>query len=691
MKFLQTRNLVQFTSLLLLAGVINLKAANTIHPFNTATGNWSVSGNWFSGGVPNTAGDIVDTRITGYVVTLDQTATVGVVRDTVATSGAYTFTVSSDGSHSLTLDGTGLTAGNNPLGNAGHSAIGSVRNLSTVNIYPSLVLANTDCDIGCNNGGSGTTTVNVGQTANTASLTATTPQTINLMLNSGHSGSGLNIYDSIGASGSLIAINNIGAYQTANIYGNCGPNISTITQNGNSTMNISGNITGGSIVVTSGTLTLSGSANTYSGSTAVNGGILKLGVANAIPSGSSVSVAGTLNLNGKSDAIDGLSGAGIIDATIAGTINLSIGNNNSGGTFSGAIQNTLGTLSLTKTGSGTEILSGVSTYTGGTTVNGGSLVVNNATGSGTGSGTVTVASGARLSGAGAIVGATTINANGTLAGGVNGVGTLAFNNNLTLNAASTNAFAVTSAGGASNKVAVAGALAANNSLIRVTSGTALVPGTYTLFTYGSISGSFNPTVLFDVAPAHAATLVDNGSGHINLVVHAGPTVVANADLNVAPGASLTLALPGKYVRDADGDALTITGNTSATNGSVSIDNLTNIIYTASASPTGTSDSFVCTVSDAYGDTVTVTVSVVINTGSTGQSYNQLSAVTDGSGDRVMKYLGIPGYQYALDWKTNLPDAWTPVLTNTAGANGVMLFTNTPSVTGTDFYRTRWVH
>jgi len=87
----------------------------------------------------------------------------------------------------------------------------------------------------------------------------------------------------------------------------------------------------------------------------------------------------------------------------------------------------------------------------------------------------------------------------------------------------------------------------------------------------------------------------------------------------------------------------------------------------------------------------VTVSVVINTGSTGQSYNQLSAVTDGSGDRVMKYLGIPGYQYALDWKTNLPDAWTPVLTNTAGANGVMLFTNTPSVTGTDFYRTRWVH
>ena len=53
---------------------------------------------------------------------------------------------------------------------------------------------------------------------------------------------------------------------------------------------------------------------------------------------------GTLNLNGKSDNIDGLSGAGTVDATVAGTITLGIGNNNSGGTFSGVMQNIIGGL-----------------------------------------------------------------------------------------------------------------------------------------------------------------------------------------------------------------------------------------------------------------------------------------------------------------------------------------------------------
>ena len=69
------------------------------------------------------------------------------------------------------------------------------------------------------------------------------------------------------------------------------------------------------------------------------------------------------------------------------------------------------------------------------------------------------------------------NLDAILAFGTNGVGTLTFSDVLTLDAASTNNFVVTTVGGASNKVAVAGALTPNGSVIRITSGTALWPGT----------------------------------------------------------------------------------------------------------------------------------------------------------------------------------------------------------------------
>ena len=55
---------------------------------------------------------------------------------------------------------------------------------------------------------------------------------------------------------------------------------------------------------------------------------------------------------------------------------LTVGNGNAGGTFSGTIADTTGTIALTKTGTGTQVLAGSSTYTGATTINGGNLAVN---------------------------------------------------------------------------------------------------------------------------------------------------------------------------------------------------------------------------------------------------------------------------------------------------------------------------
>jgi autotransporter-associated beta strand protein len=169
---------------------------------------------------------------------------------------------------------------------------------------------------------------------------------------------------------------------------------------------------------------------------------------------------------------------------------------------SGSVPSTGSPTSINKVGSGTLTLNGVSTFTGTAVVNGGTL-----------------------SGAGTVSGAATFNAGTILSPGSNSVGTLTFGGNLTLNAASTNNFAVTTAGGASNSVTVAGTLNPNSSVIQITSGTALAVGTYTLFNYSGISGSFNATPVFDVAPAAAPTIVDTGT-KINLVIGtpAGPTI-----------------------------------------------------------------------------------------------------------------------------------------------------------------------
>ncbi|HVX59378.1 MAG TPA: autotransporter-associated beta strand repeat-containing protein, partial [Pirellulales bacterium] len=89
-------------------------------------------------------------------------------------------------------------------------------------------------------------------------------------------------------------------------------------------------------------------------------------------------------------------------------------------TFSGSLQDGSAstTLSLTKSGAGTETLTGNSnTYSGGTTVNGGTLLVNNTAGSGTGVGSVNVNNSATLGGTGVISGAVNINNTAHLAPG----------------------------------------------------------------------------------------------------------------------------------------------------------------------------------------------------------------------------------------------------------------------------------
>ena len=123
-----------------------------------------------------------------------------------------------------------------------------------------------------------------------------------------------------------------------------------------------------------GTLLLSG-VNTYTGDTTVSAGILQAGSTTAFGSNSAVTVTGTLELDGYSNSIGSLAGAGTVENASATAATLTIGGDNTSTTFSGVLQDGAGggALSLTKTGTGTLTSSGTNTYTGDTTVSTGTL------------------------------------------------------------------------------------------------------------------------------------------------------------------------------------------------------------------------------------------------------------------------------------------------------------------------------
>jgi autotransporter-associated beta strand protein len=148
----------------------------------------------------------------------------------------------------------------------------------------------------------------------------------------------------------------------------------------------------GKITGNVGTLTISGGSRTtflattndFVGDIVITGAgsILQASVATdseTIPNGSSVTVdAGALlqlAAFGGAETINALNGAGTVRTfpdAVYGSI-LAVGSAGGSGSFSGALVNGAGALSLTKIGDGTQTLSGINTYTGNTTVNAGTL------------------------------------------------------------------------------------------------------------------------------------------------------------------------------------------------------------------------------------------------------------------------------------------------------------------------------
>jgi autotransporter-associated beta strand protein len=252
-----------------------------------------------------------------------------------------------------------------------------------------------------------------------------------------------------------------------------------------------------------GTLTFS-VANNYTSATAVNAGTLQGGAANVFAAASSTTInsGGTLDLGGFAQTINHVSLAGgtLQNGSLTGAV----------GSAGGTINGLGGAASLTTT-AGTTILTGTNSYIGATTVNGGVLDV---LGSITGTSQVVVNSGGMLTGSGTIDPLiVTINSgsmfapgNGTPGTSTNIVGSLALASGalyvVQVNPATAsfaNISGTATLGGAS-----VNAIFANGSY---------VAKQYTILTAGSISGTFNPSVVNTNLPSAFKTSLSYDSTH----------------------------------------------------------------------------------------------------------------------------------------------------------------------------------
>ncbi|MCP9751960.1 choice-of-anchor D domain-containing protein [Ferruginibacter sp. HRS2-29] len=125
-------------------------------------------------------------------------------------------------------------------------------------------------------------------------------------------------------------------------------------------------------------ITILGAINTYSGATTITSGTIRLGTtAGGIPDASPLSIASGafFDMNGLSEAVGSIAGAGNIMSTVNTARTLTTGGNNTTTTFSGTLENGASVLSLIKTGTGTMTLSGNNTYTGATTIGAGVITL----------------------------------------------------------------------------------------------------------------------------------------------------------------------------------------------------------------------------------------------------------------------------------------------------------------------------
>jgi autotransporter-associated beta strand protein len=270
-----------------------------------------------------------------------------------------------------------------------------------------------------------------------------------------------------------------------------------------------------------------------------NSGVASLLMDGAFTSGRAITVGNSANANSVTYTIGGRTAH---DSVFSGGITLNrdvqlTAANGGNVTFSGIINDSTNTQSVTKVGNGTVILTRANTYDGSTTVSAGALTANNSTALGSTTGGTTVASGAALQLVGGIsIGAEALSLTGD---GISSGGALR-------NLSGTNSYA--------GAITLAGATRINSDAGTLTLGAGGISGTQNL-TFGGAGD----TTVSGVIGTSTGTLTKDGAGTLTLsgsntydgstTVSAGALTASNAsalgsttgNTTVASGAALQLS------------------------------------------------------------------------------------------------------------------------------------------------------
>jgi fibronectin-binding autotransporter adhesin len=412
----------------------------------------------------------------------------------------------------------------------------------------------------------------------------------------------------------------------------------TLVHAGNDRVDFGGTLTGtGDVVVVNadgGASRVSWTmiATNWTGNIIITGALARLQTftANALADSSDVSIwgPGAALWVFQNDAIDAVNGDGSI-IPFAANSTLTLGAGGGSGTFSGTISNNAAnTITIIKTGAGTQTLDGPTVYSGNTEVWGGTLafgpgstmssstqfvVSNGATLDVTSPGLVLLTN-RTLRGGGTVTGAVVATGTARLVPGSGGPGgtreTLTINGNLGLNATSTNFFnlgATTNAGGGFNDlVVIGGDLAPSNSVVRIDIEEPLGTGVYRLMAYGGTKvTSFNPALDLQgwALGRRGVALDESVANQINLVVTGAPADLvwlpqANGNWNYVDGnwsntaaAALDSFLAGDAVtfdeRGAYSNIVTLTTTNVA--GLVTVTGTSNYTFQGAGNLAGSSD------------------------------------------------------------------------------------------------------
>ena len=383
-----------------------------------------------------------------------------------------------------------------------------------------------------------------------------------------------------------------------------------------------------SFKIGTGSLTKSGTGlvslnvqNTYTGPTTVSAGILKLGVVSSISGSTSLAnnlttVNSVLDLNGSSLTIDTLIGSinGIINSGISGNVNLSLLRGN----YAGAIRDSLGVVSVIKSGTVNNllILSGTNSYSGATSINNGVINIRNGSALGTNAGTTTIASGAALQVQGNISSSEPISAAGTgiandgVIRNISGVNTIA--GLVSLTAASQ----LQSDGTTTDTLKLTGSNAITGTNIGITfngTGNILVGGTITTGSGTITKTGTGTTVLAGANTFTGAVNINQGALNIQHAaalgnVTTGTTVSAGAELQIQGGLSFNaepLFINGSGINNGTG-AINNTSGNNTFSGPITLNSASTIISSGTLTLTATT-----AITGSYGLTFGGTGGIIL--------------------------------------------------------------------------------